>query len=214
LDGLLLKLLEDPTGAPGRWFWKLFQLIRKDLDRLFWCFPSQPWMGAPDGFAEDESAAAPFDGDGQTSVMLWRPGSLGQYAHRFAEEFIELWGIEPTRDDPHQLAARYNTATPSEGGEILRHHARVWLLYTDSTCWEIYARKGSLLDATRAHLWGKPWVQVYESHADRRAAAFRTAGLSQVWAAMNGGRAEPAAAAHDCRDPVSPKSKDSRRRRR
>jgi hypothetical protein len=71
-------------------------------------------------------------------------------------------------------------------GDFIRRHARVWLLYTDSTCWEIYARKARLLDETREHLRGKPWVEVYESHADRRGMAFGTAGLSEVWSALKG----------------------------
>jgi hypothetical protein len=66
---------------------------------------------------------------------------------------------------------------------------RVRLLYTDSTCWEIYARKARLLEQTREHLRGKPWLEVYESQADRRGMAFGTAGLSEVWSAMKGGNA-------------------------
>jgi hypothetical protein len=181
--------MDDSTGAPGRWFWKLFQPIRQDLDRLFWCFPYQPWMGAPREFLEDDAATATFEGQDRTSVMLWQPGSLGRYASHFAEESIELWGIEPTADNPQQLAADYSAAAKPEMQALIRQYARVWLLYTDSTCWEIYARKPRLLDETRAHLRGKPWVKVYDSHAERRAAAFRTAGLSEVWLALTGGQA-------------------------
>src|SRR5437868_1936609 len=141
LDGLLLMLLDDRTGAPWRWFWKLFQPIRQDLDRLFWCFTNQPWMNAPDKFQEDESATASFKGEGRTSVMLWQPRSLGRYADHFAEESIELWGIEPRADDPHQISAQYKAAGGRGLEEIIRRYARVWLLYTDSACWEMYARK-------------------------------------------------------------------------
>jgi hypothetical protein len=188
LDGLLLKLLADRTGAPGRWFWKLFfGPIRPDLDRLFWCFTGQPWLAAPDAFREDELATLPFEGADRAGLEVWRPGSLSRYAQYFAEEFVELWAIEPAVDDPQEVVSR---CAAGRGGrdcqDIIRQHARVWLLYTDSTCWEIYARKARLLDATREHLRGKPWVEVYRSTSDGRVAAFGTAGLSEVWAALAG----------------------------
>jgi hypothetical protein len=189
VNGLLLKLRRDSTGAPGRWFWKLFQPIRPDLDRLYWCFTNQPWMGAPDKFQADDQATESFAGEGETSVMLWRPGSLGRYADHFAEEFIDLWGIDPTSDDPQQLAARFNAAAWRDMEAIVQDSAHVWLLYTDSTCWEIFAREPRLLAEVRAHLHGKPWVEVYESDALHRGRAFGTAGLSEVWRATTGDRA-------------------------
>ncbi len=143
-------------------------------------------MGAPDEFLEDDFATLSFEGEGLTSVMLWRPGILSRYGDRFAEEFIELWGIEPTVDDPQQLAAQYNAATWRDMESIIRRNARVWLLYTDSTCWEIYTSNKKLLDEIREHLREKPWVDVFESNADQRATAFRTAGLAEVWIAMEG----------------------------
>jgi hypothetical protein len=54
LEGLLLRLLEDRSGTPGRWFWKLFGPIRQDLDRLYCCFSNQPWVGAPSRFREKD----------------------------------------------------------------------------------------------------------------------------------------------------------------
>lgn len=189
MNGLLLKLLDDRTGAPGRWFWKLFRPIRHELDRLYWCFACQPWMGAPDQFLEDKTATSSFDGAGSSSVMLWQPGSLGRFADSFAEEFIELWGIEPMVDDPKKLAAQYSAAAWHEQEGIIRGHARVWLLYTDSACWEVFARKAALLDETRAYLRGKPWVEVYESNSEGRALAFSSAGLASVWTALDDGRA-------------------------
>jgi hypothetical protein len=189
LDGLLLKLLDDHPGAPGRLFWKLFKPIRQDLDRLFWCFAGQQWMAAPEAFLEDESATEPFEGEGRTDIQLWRPGSLDRYANWFGEEYIELWAIEPAVDDPQRVVTLYYAAARrnmQDGEGIIRHHALVWLLYTDSTCWEIYARKARLLEETREYLRDKPWVEVYESDSDRRGAAFGTAGLSEVWAAMTG----------------------------
>ena len=187
MNGLLVKLPHlDGDRSAGDWFRKLFRPIRADLDRLYWCLPYQPWMGAPDGFDEDEAATESFEGEDRTSVMLWRPGSLGRYADTFAEEFVELWGIEPAVDDAPQLAALYRVTPWHDMAGFVRNHARVWLLYTDSSGWEIYARKQRLLDETRAHLRGKPGVEVYDGHSQQRAAAFAAAGLSEVWAALNG----------------------------
>jgi hypothetical protein len=186
VNGLLLKLLEDKTGRPRIWFWKLFAPIRQDLDRYFWCFANQPWMCAPDEFKDDSTATESFRGEGETGIMLWRAGSLGRHAAGFAEEAIELWAIEPTVDDPPQLAAQYSATTWRDMDAFVRDRAHVWLLYTDSTCWEIYAPKARLLDETRTHLYGKPWVEAYESRADRRKEAFATAGLSTIWNGMYG----------------------------
>jgi hypothetical protein len=61
--------------------------------------------------------------------------------------------------------------------------------YADCTCWEIYARDWNLIQRVRLHAAGRPWVEVYDSHAERRGEAFCAAGLSQVWAAMNPSRA-------------------------
>jgi hypothetical protein len=186
LNGLLVKLPPlDGERSAGAWFWNLFRPIRADLDRLYWCFPYPPWMGAPDGFEEDEAATTPFEGEGRTSVTLWRPGSLARYADAFAEQQVELWGVEPA-DDPPRLAARYSTTPSGERAGFARDRAHVWLLYTEGTCWEIYAHKERLLEATREHLRGKPGVEVHDSHAERRADAFGPAGLAEVWAALNG----------------------------
>jgi hypothetical protein len=178
LDGLLLKLARD---GPQPRFWKLFDPIRQDLDRLFWCFTLRPWMGAPDGFREDESATESFEriGIGYSETSLWRPGSLGKYADFMGEEFIELWGIEPTVDDPRQVTAQYDAARDQQA--VLRQFARVWLRSTMHSCWEIYARKPRLLEEVREHVRKKRLAEPYESHADRRAEAFAAAGLSQLW---------------------------------
>jgi hypothetical protein len=182
VDGLLLKLIEDGAGFPGRWFWKLFRPIRQDLDRLYWCFSNQPWMGAPSDFREDD--LEPFEEEITSSIQLWRPGSLTRYAGQFGEEQIELWAIEPTRDDPAQLATKYSASGWSH--EVIREHARVWLIYTDSTCWEIYARKRTLRDKVEESLQGKRWVEVYRGNDERRGELFGMAGLSHVWRALNG----------------------------
>ena len=68
MDGLLLKLL--PDGFPGLRFWRLFSPIRQNLDRLYWCFPFQPWMGAPEEFYEDDSVIAAFDNQHGPNVMF------------------------------------------------------------------------------------------------------------------------------------------------
>ena len=187
MDGLIIRLLEDKTCAPGRWFWKIFGPIRPDLDRMFWCLTNQPWMGFPADEGLDwlersdrfESAhIEPFESACDTSVQLWRPGTLALYADKFAEEFIELWAMEPTVDEPTRLAAEFNDRTWAESEAFIRQHARIWLIYTDSTCWEIYARKEDLLDRVRAGLQGKSWATVHRSESDRRAQFLGDAGLS------------------------------------
>ena len=183
MHGLLFKLLNFQLGQREPSFWMLFGSIRQDLDRLFWCFAAQPWMGAPDDFDEDQFLES-FEEAGTTSIQLWRPGTLARYADQFAEEYIQLWGIEPTQDNPSQLAARYSAS--GWDAEVVQQYARVWLIYTDSTCWEIYSRHARLLEQTRQHLRNQSWVEVYESAADARATAFGAAGLSEVWAALVG----------------------------
>jgi hypothetical protein len=178
MDGLLLKLLHDQLGQPEPTLWKVFGSIRQDLDRLFWCFAAQPWMAAPDDFDEDQFLES-FEEKGTTSIQLWRPGTLARYADQFAEEHIQLWGIEPTQDDPWQLAARYSAS--GWDAEVVEKCASVWLIYTDSTCWEIFARKKSDLARAGETLKGKPWVEVYESDSEQRCRTFGIAGLSDVW---------------------------------
>jgi len=81
MDGLIVRLFDDGTGSPGRWFWEVFGSIRPDLDRMFWCFSNQPWMGFPtnldrlDQFEFDHLEL--FEKEGATSVQLWRPATLG-----------------------------------------------------------------------------------------------------------------------------------------
>src|SRR5215471_17784723 len=106
VDGLLLKF-EYAEGFTEPTFWEFFSPIRQDLDRLYWCFVNQPWMCAPAEFKNDVGAMIPFEGCEKTSGQLWCPSALGRYADQFAEEFIDLWGIEPT-DDPQVLAAQYS----------------------------------------------------------------------------------------------------------
>jgi hypothetical protein len=187
MDGLLLKLLHQHVKQPEPPFWRLFSPIRQDLDRLVWCFSGQPWMGPPPDFNGELVEIAFQDPKARVfaDVHLWRPGSLGRFADRFREEYIELWGIEPTRDDPQELATRF-CAIPYRKGKkelFIQEHARAWLLYTDCSCWEIFARKTPLLDSLREALSGKPWVALYNSSSDRRQTAFHAAGLSHLWQA-------------------------------
>jgi hypothetical protein len=186
VKGLLLRLLEDKTGRPGFWFWKLFAPIRPELDRYYWCFSNQPWMGAPDEFKDDLSATESYEGEGETDVMLWRPGSLGRYADRFAEEVIQLWAVDPATDDPPLLTERYSRILGNDRDAFACEHAQVWLLYTDSTCWEIYTRSPKLLDKLQAELDGKQWAKVYRSRSGHRKAAYAAAGLSDVYRNMYG----------------------------
>ena len=184
MDGLIIRLLDDKTGDPGRWFWRVFGPIRPDLDRMFWCVANQPWMGAPDDF-DLEGSFQRFDGSERAGFSVWRPGVLGRHADQFGEEFIDLWAIEPTRDDPARLAAEYARCDQDDDGAFIRQHARIWLTYFDSTCWEIYARKPGLLDRVRRGLERKPAVSVHPSHLDRRGQSLGDAGLSEIWRAMN-----------------------------
>jgi hypothetical protein len=178
MDGLLLKLNHDQTGAPGRWFWQLFEPIRQDLDRLFWCLPEAPWMGSSDEFREDDFAEAPFTAAGFTTTMLWRPGTLGRYAERFAEEFIELWGIDPAMHDPQRVASQYDAASVPEMTRVILPYAQVRLIYLDSSSWEIYSRNTELLHRVRGHLSGKTWVKAFEGDVEHRDAVLRAAGLN------------------------------------
>lgn len=183
MDGLIIRLLGGRAEHAGRWFWRVFGSIRPDLDRMFWCFSWQPWMGLPSDLLDrlDEFEAEhlePFENEGATSTQLWRPGSLGLYADHFAEDSIELWAIKPTRDDPARLATEYSRCGlgRNEMDELIRRHSHIWLIYTDSSCWEIYAREAGLLDRIRQSLEGNAAMSVHPSHADRRGQSSGVAG--------------------------------------
>lgn len=181
VKGLLLQLLND-RGAPGDWFWPCFEPLRPQFDRHYWVFTNQPWMGPPEGFDEDDTATDEFEGVGQTSVMLWRPGTLGRWADEFAEEFVELWAVDPA-DNPAYTAAQFQR---DHTGRFKAEHAVVWLLYTDSTCWEIFARDACLLQQVRDQVAESADVHAHESTTEDRGEAFRRAGIESVWRAMHG----------------------------
>jgi hypothetical protein len=167
VDGLLLKFTQHETS-----FWNLFAPIRQDLDRLYWVFGWQPWMGPPDDFTEDEILS--YEGNSPTSLQIWLPGTLSRFADRFCEEEINFWGIEPTRDDPPALAYQYGESlhhTP-----VIREHAQVWLRYSNCPYWEIFARKAGLLQRLEADLIDKPWIEVYPTRDDQPEIAYRKAG--------------------------------------
>jgi hypothetical protein len=180
MDGLLLRLHHMATGRPEPSFWSLFGPVRRDLDRLAWCLPDEPWFTPPPDFDYD-SASMAFAGRERTSVQLWRPGLLSRYADQFGEELFELWGIDPARDDPQSTAALFVASPWEEMDEVIRRHGQVHLFYIDNTCWEIYAREPTLLDRVRQGLVDRPSVVVYDSRDDQRGVAFRAAGLSDLW---------------------------------
>jgi hypothetical protein len=109
VNGVLVRLLADPTGRPSHWFGQAFGPVLPDLDVLHWHPVAQPWMGAP----------AHFDEDGE----VWRRGGLGRYWRHLAEEYIELWGFASSA--PPRLCERDAVA-------VLRYtDSACWELYTD-----------------------------------------------------------------------------------
>jgi len=183
MQGVLIRLLDDKTGSPGRVFWPVFSSIRTQLDSFYWCFGSQPWMGPPAGFDPDVLLA--FEGIDRTSAMLWRPHSLAEYAHAFAEECIDLWAMIRA-DDPPRLAAQFAKLRARDTESFIEEHARVRLSYCDRTCWEIYARDTSLVDAVASA--SRTWtsMKVYRSDSSDRGAAYKRAGLSTLWLRLGG----------------------------
>ena len=167
MDGLLLRLLEDSRGQPGRWFWPCFEPIRADLERYWWVHASAPWMGSPLGFLEDD-ATVDFEERIQSDIQLWRPGALGRWAKMFCEESINLWAVDPTHD-PKQEASEFSNAGWDHRDAFIENRAIFWLLYTDSCCWEIFARDQSFLTSVSDSLKGSSAIRVVQtSSQDRR----------------------------------------------
>ena len=184
MDGLLLRLLDDKRGSPGQWFWPCFGPLRSAFDRHFWIFPNQPWMGAPLAF-DHERESADYEGMGETSVCLWRPGAVGRWADQFCEEHIELWATSPA-DDPARLASEFRRTFWGREDTFIEKHAEVLLIYSDSTCWEIFAKQASLLEPVRDHLHGNAAVRVYDNNSADRGRAYAKGGVAAVWRAMHG----------------------------
>ncbi len=171
MDGVLLKLHSGDSGNPGKWFWKLFEPIRPDLDRMYWYVDMQ----TPPSFDEGDLLDL---GPGLHAIVI-SPGRFARFGDKFGDEFISLWSMEPTSDDPATIVAEYLASRHSKA--VLQQHARIWLLYTDSSCWELYARKSSLVDRVCEGVEGKDWVTAYRGESDRRKQTFKAAGLSRMW---------------------------------
>jgi hypothetical protein len=184
MDGLLLRLLQTESNEPR--FWKLFASLREEFDRLFWCLTSSPWMGAPEGF-HDDSVTMRFPGDEGSGTVLWQPGYLSRYGDKFSEETVELWAIDPACDDPSKLVSDFGRLHSAAGmDKFIDEHAYVWLIYLDSTSWEIYAQRSDLVKRLHDSLLNEPSVAIFRSQSNRRATAFAAAGLSQFWRNMQG----------------------------
>ena len=173
MDGLLLRLLNDDLGSPGRSFWPCFKPLRSVLDQHRWIFPMQPWMGAPTGFDH-------ADGEADSSVALWRKKTISVWADKFSEEDVELWAVNPSCDAA-RLMSEFQGTPWRQHSAFIEKHAEIWLIYTDRTCWEIFARRTALLQSVRNHLVGNATIRVYVNATDNRAAAYRAAGVDQVW---------------------------------
>lgn len=102
MDGLLIKFFDGPHPSQEPTFWQLLKAIRPALDRRYWCFPWQPWMGPPVGFCDDDCLVDVGD---NSTVQLWRPHAIGKYADSFCEEAIELWAIPHACDDKFALVS-------------------------------------------------------------------------------------------------------------
>lgn len=184
MDGLLIRLRDDKYGTPANWFWPCFKPLRSTFDRHFWIFPKQPWMGTPLDF-DSEKEMQEFEGVGETSVGLWRPGAVGRWAKDFCEEHIELWAIDPA-DDPARIASEFRLTIPWREEPFTEKHAKIWLLYSDSTCWEIFARDADQLRKVRDHVSDHTSLRAYESNSGDRGRAFEKAGIGEMWRAMRG----------------------------
>ncbi len=184
MDGLLLRLLDHKHSSPSCTFWQCFEPLRSVFDRHFWIFLNQPYLGMPDGF-DEERELADYEGVGETSVMLWRPGAIGRWADKFCEEFVELWATNPA-DDSARLASEFRRTFWGREDAFIEMHAEIWLHYSDSTCWEIFAKDAILLQAVRNHLQGNDAVGVYDNNSADRARAYAKAGILEMWRGMHG----------------------------
>jgi hypothetical protein len=142
-------------------------------------------MAAPLAFIEDETATSDYEGMGGTGVQLWRPGALGRWAEYMCEEYIQLWAVDPA-DDPRQVTSRFLRSSCGQSAGYIAGHAAIWLLYTDSTCWEVYARDARLLRKAREHVAGSSAIRAYPSWSENRGRAFAQAGVGRVWRGMSG----------------------------
>jgi hypothetical protein len=170
VNGLLLAF---DRGAREPRFWELFGAVQEELDAFFWCFLYPPWMGAPERFDAYDRDLETYPGEGNTSIQLWKPGTLGRWANAFSEEQLQLWAIHPA-SDYRGLTEAFSRTPWSAEAEFIRAHAQSWLFYTDRTCWEIYARDEALLARVGESLSALP-VHVHPVESTSRETAFREA---------------------------------------
>jgi hypothetical protein len=55
-----------------------------------------------------------------------------------------------------------------DGDRFVERHGEIWLIYSDSTCWEVFAKDASLLGNVRDHLRGNAVVRTYETTSGDR----------------------------------------------
>jgi hypothetical protein len=144
------------------------------FDSYYWVVESQPWFGWPQGFQDT-------DGNCDTCVeapglhtMLWRPGSLSRWAARFNEEYVSLWA--PAGAEPVEVVRGYESFTADRPDRFIERHAAVWLNYSDSCCWEIFALDGAMLNAVERHLAGRQDVKCYPTVSQNRRWGFSQVG--------------------------------------
>ena len=157
MRGLVLQLLKDRQGAAAEWFWPCFEPLRAEFDKYYWIFPFGPWMSYPVDF--DEHQTERYEGEGQTSISLWKPGTIGRWADQFGEEFVQLWAIDPVAD-PMRVLTEF---LRKEDDRCINRFGVIWLSYTDSTCWEIFARDRKLLERVKASVQGNDAVRAFDS---------------------------------------------------
>ncbi|MFZ4430130.1 MAG: hypothetical protein ACOYPS_07230 [Phycisphaerales bacterium] len=150
MNGLRLTLPQHKQLSPGRWFWSCFAPLRAEFNRHFWLVPLQPWMGPPDGF-ESGAWTVDYPGAGDTELGLWRPGAMGRWADRFAEESIALMAVRLS-DDPSKLASEFARVPWRAQDAWMAVRAEFFLRYTDGTSWDMYARQAESVDAIKSNL--------------------------------------------------------------
>jgi hypothetical protein len=135
-------------------------------------------MGAPAAFGH-ERELSDFEGMAETTVCLSGPGAVGRWAEQFCEERIELWATHPDADAA-SLAAEFRRTSAKRQDAFIEKHAEIWLISSDSTCWEIFARDTAVLRKVRDGLQRNAAIRGYESVSEDRGRACATAGIGKV----------------------------------
>jgi hypothetical protein len=178
MDGLLLQLLED-KGNAGAWFWPCFEPLKRDFDNYYWIIDCQLWMGPPLAFFDESGHNAASVDDPRlhdAQVQLWRPGAIGRWASEFEEESLYLWALQE-HTDPIEMALRWHHTSYDRPNSFVEAHASVLLQYTDSTCWEIFARDHKLLDKVRRHTQSQASIRAYQTFSQNRRFGFKQIGV-------------------------------------